>query len=114
MFEFIAVDQEKLCAFYAEVFGWDYRVSGGFAYIDFPDQQLTPLGGIGQAQPDTPGWEPGCHFYLATDDVEGTLDAVVAAGGTRYVDPQTVDGYTFAMFKDPEGNVVGLLLTGRE
>jgi hypothetical protein len=38
----------------------------------------------------------------------------VAAGGTRYVDPQTVDGYTFAMFKDPEGNVVGLLLTGRE
>jgi hypothetical protein len=25
-----------------------------------------------------------------------------------------VDGYTFAMFKDPEGNVVGLLLTGRE
>ena len=108
MFEFIADDPEVLKAFYTNVFGWTYDVQDGFAYIQFPPTRVTPLGGIGQASGEH-GWEAGRSFYLATDDVEQTLDAVVAAGGTVWVEPTTAGGYHFAMFKDPAGNVVGLL-----
>jgi len=111
MFEFIASDQQRLCDFYQSVFGWQYQLDGGFAYIKFAPQLITPLGGIGQAQPDVPGWQAGRNFYLATDDLEATLADVVAAGGAVYVPVTEADGYHFAMFTDPEGNVVGLLQT---
>ena len=111
MFEFIARDQQRLCDFYQRVFGWQYRVEGGFAYIDFAPQLITPLGGIGQAKPDDPGWQPGRNFYLATDDVPASLAKVVEAGGAVAMPVTETDGYTFAMFTDPEGNLVGLLQT---
>ena len=109
MFEFIATDQKLLCEFYHAVFGWDYDVEDGFAYIHFSPIRIPTLGGIGQAQPQTPGWEPGRNFYLATDDLEKSLAAVEAAGGAVYVPITTAGTYRFAMFTDPEGNVVGLL-----
>lgn len=109
MFEFIAEDQERLCAFYHDVFGWEYDTESGFAYVNFAPATISTLGGIGQAKPATPGWEPGRSFYLATDDVEASLDAVVTAGGSIYVPITDTDGFRFAMFTDPEGNIVGLL-----
>ena len=109
MFEFIAKDQAALCAFYRTVFEWSYDITDGFAYVHFAPTTMATLGGIGQAQPQTPGWEAGRNFYLATDDVDSSLAAVVAAGGAIHVPPTTADHYRFAMFTDPEGNVVGLL-----
>jgi len=109
MFEFIATDQQRLCDFYRTVFGWEYEVREGFAYITFAPAVLTMLGGIGRAQPDTPGWQPGRNFYLATEDLEASLAAVIAAGGAVTVPITDVDGYRFAMFTDPEQNLVGLL-----
>jgi predicted enzyme related to lactoylglutathione lyase len=111
MFEFIASDQKRLCEFYRQVFGWQYQVEGGFAYVKFAPQLITPLGGIGQAKPDEPGWQPGRNFYLATHDVKASLAKVVEAGGKVAVPVTETDGYTFAMFTDPEGNLVGLLQT---
>jgi len=109
MFEFIAADQQRLCDFYRTVFGWEYDVQGGFAYVHFPPATVTLLGGIGQAKPDVPGWQPGRSFYLATEDLEASLAAVIAAGGEVTVPVTDVDGYRFAMFTDPEQNLVGLL-----
>ena len=109
MFEFISERPDRLRTFYREVFGWDYETSGGFSYVTFGSPPPTSLGGIGQAKPSTPGWEPGARFYLATADLEETLEAVVRAGGARYVEPERVDTYRFAMFTDPDGNIVGLL-----
>jgi uncharacterized protein len=114
MFEFIARNQQQLCDFYQRVFGWQYRVEGGFAYIDFAPQLITALGGIGQAKPDDPGRRPGRNFYLATEDVTASLAEVVAAGGAVAVPVTETDGYTFAMFTDPEGNLVGLPQTKTE
>ncbi len=108
MFEFIADDPEALKSFYGDVFGWSYVVQDGFAYVEFAPTTLTPLGGIGQAGTER-GWEAGRSFYLATDDLEATLATVVASGGSVWVEPTTAGGYHFAMFKDPAGNVVGLL-----
>ena len=109
MFEFIARNRQQLGEFYQRVFGRQYRVEGGFAYIDFAPQLITPLGGIGHAKPDDPGWQPGRNFYLATEDVTASLAKVVEAGGAVAVPVTEADGYTFAMFTDPEGSLVGLL-----
>ncbi len=109
MFELISERPEDLRAFYRAVFDWDYEFSAGFAYVTFAGPPPTTLGGIGQAQTGVPGWEPGARFYLATEDLEATLEAVAQAGGARYVEPQHVDAYRFAMFTDPEANIVGLL-----
>lgn len=110
MFEVIAHDQARLKRFYAQVFGWTFEVgSSGFAYVHFARQPRILLGGIGQAQPNTPGFEPGHAFYLEVDALEATVAAAVAAGGECFVDPADVDGYRFAMIRDPEGNPIGLI-----
>ena len=110
MFELIANDQATLSAFYRQVFGWSYQDgTGGFQYIHFPAGSPPLLGGIGQAQPGTPGFEPGHNFYLLVDQVEPVLAAVFAAGGTALMPPTAIDGYRIAMFRDPEGNPVGLI-----
>nr|WKF61250.1 hypothetical protein HUO10_005781 [Paraburkholderia busanensis] len=110
MFEIIARDQPRLKTFYADVFGWRYTTgSQGFAYVPFPARVNPLLGGIGPAQPDTPGYAPGTNFYLRVEDLESAIARAVEYGGQRYVGPVSVDGYTFAMIKDPEGNAIGLI-----
>lgn len=109
MFELIANDQERMKEFYQKVFGWTYEDgTGGFAYIKFPPMTVSLLGGIGQANPKEPGFLPGHNFYLQVDDVDATLQRALDAGGGPLMSPATVDGYTFAMFYDPEGNPVGV------
>jgi hypothetical protein len=39
----------------------------------------------------------------------GTQARALAAGGTRYMEPASADGYTFAMIRNPEGNPMGLI-----
>lgn len=110
MFEIIARDQAALKTFYANVFGWHYATGGaGFAYIPFPARINPLLGGIGQAESGTPGYAPGTNFYLRVEDLDTAIARAVECGGQRYVAPVSVDGYTFAMIKDPEGNVIGLI-----
>ncbi|RMQ49742.1 hypothetical protein ALQ04_01312 [Pseudomonas cichorii] len=110
MFEIIAKDSAAARAFYQQVFGWQYQSgTGGFSYIHFPAGTPPLLGGIGQADPDLPGFEPGHNFYLLVDALEPVLEAALAAGGSALMSPTAIDGYRFAMFKDPEGNPVGLI-----
>lgn len=110
MFEIIARDQAAAQAFYARVFGWNYAAgASGFAYVHFPVQVEPLLGGIGQADASVPGFEPGHNFYLRVDRLDDAIAAAEAAGGSRFVDPTPVDGYRFAMIRDPEGNPVGLI-----
>ena len=110
MFEIIAKQQGVLMDFYTKVFGWRYRRgTEGFAYARFDVPGGAALGGIGQADPSMPGYAPGRSFYLLVPDLRAALAAVEAAGGTCTMAPASADGYAFAMFADPEGNVVGLL-----
>lgn len=110
MFEIIAKDSATARAFYQQVFGWQYQTgTGGFSYIHFPAGTPPLLGGIGQADPSIPGFEPGHNFYLLVDTLEPVLETALAAGGSALMPPTAIDGYRFAMFKDPEGNPVGLI-----
>ena len=110
MFEIIAKDQARAQAFYAQVFGWSYELgTGRFAYVHFPLQARPLLGGIGQANPGVPGFEPGHSFYLLVSSLETTIAAAQAAGGRLHAPIASVDGYRFAMIQDPEGNPIGLI-----
>jgi uncharacterized protein len=109
MFEVIAADQETSKAFYKAVFGWTYRDgTGNFAYVDFHGTTPSLLGGIGQAN-DEPGFAAGTNFYLLVDNVAAALKRAVNAGGSVLMERTELDGFTFAMFTDPEGNPVGLI-----
>lgn len=110
MFEVMANDQAAMKQFYSDVFGWTFENGKeGFAYVHFKPAAMPLLGGIGKADSDTPGLEPGHSFYFRVEDIEATLMRIVAAGGTRHMPETQADGYTFAMAKDPEGNIFGLV-----
>jgi predicted enzyme related to lactoylglutathione lyase len=110
MFEIIARDQAMIQHFYTAVFGWQYQTgTGGFSYIHFPAGVPPLLGGIGQAEANTPGFAPGHNFYLLVDDLAPVIARAVAAGGQKLMPPTAIDGYHFAMITDPEGNPVGLV-----
>lgn len=88
MFEIIANDQAHLKTFYQTVFHWNYPIgTGDFAYVKFPVQTLP----------------------LLVDDLQATITAALAAGASKLADPADIDGYHFAMIKDPEGNPIGLI-----
>jgi uncharacterized protein len=109
MFEIMGIDQEKLVNFYSGVFDWQVEYSSGFAYIHFPPASYHLLGGIGQAKPGVPGWGKGVTFYIQVDDLKATLDKVTSNGGAVVVEPVEADGYHFAMFEDPECNLIGII-----
>jgi uncharacterized protein len=110
MFEIMAADQAGLTGFYKAVFGWEIQPgTGGFGYVHFPSEARPLLGGIGQAQPGVAGYEKGIVFYFMVRSAAETLELVTANGGSVVVHPTPVDGYTFANFRDPEGNLLGLI-----
>ncbi len=109
-FEVLARDQAALSAFYRAVFGWSLEPGqSGFDYVTLPSP-LAVRGGVGQAQPGQPGQDPGTNFYVVVDDVDGALARAESAGGSVLLPSTSVDGYTFALFEDPEGNAVGVVL----
>ena len=67
-------------------------------------------GGIGGAQEGQPNM---VTFYVQTVDIEASLKKAVALGG-KVVMPATEipNMVTFALFSDPEGNVIGLVKSG--
>ncbi|MEU7425520.1 VOC family protein [Streptomyces sp. NPDC040750] len=95
--------------FYAELFGWEFQPG---------PQQLGPyvralldgreVAGMGQLPPDRRlpiAWTP----YLATEDVDGTADAVRLCGGTVAVGPiDAAEAGRLAIASDPAGAVFGI------
>ncbi|MFI7542456.1 VOC family protein [Actinoplanes sp. NPDC049599] len=92
--------------FYAKAFGWsmqeagaDYRLvqaaEGGFG------------GGLMRAHPPMP---PYVTVYVQVEDLAEALRSIGELGGTTLVPPTAINKTaSFALFRDPEGNTVGLL-----
>ena len=68
-------------------------------------------GGIGGGVTSSPQGGPGhVTFYVAVDDPQAALDQAESLGGKTIVPVTEVpDMVTFALFADPEGNVVGVV-----
>ena len=105
-FEVVGKDPKKLHGFYSSIFGWKIDANNPMNYgLVEAGREGAIGGGIGQA-------EGSAHatFYIEVPDPQATLDQVGRAGGKTVV-PVTVipNMVTFAMFTDPEGNLVGLV-----
>ncbi len=105
-FEIAGQDPKKLQGFYGGVFGWAIDANNPMSYglIDNGGQGIN--GGIGGAE----GGKGHAVFYIEVNDTDTFLKKVEAAGGKTVVPTQVIpDMVTFAMFTDPEGNLVGLV-----
>lgn len=102
--DFEAEDPKALAAFYADLFGWNIHTDVPSDYTMF-EAEGGPGGGF-------VGLSPGNHVipYVQTDNIEATLAQAVALGGKVLVTKQEMPGGAWAVFADPTGNKVGLLL----
>lgn len=99
-------DMPALREFYAKAFGWNIVDAGPtYSLVEAAD------GGLGGGIMQTPGQAPPyVAVYVAVDDLHASLDEIKNLGGTALVPPTAIDeSMSFAMFRDPEGNVIGLL-----
>ena len=86
-------------AFYADAFGWAFTDYGpAYAGIQGPDREV---GGLEQADAVRTG---GPLVILYSDDLEASLAAVEAAGGTVSTPPFGFPGGRRFHFRDPSGN----------
>jgi predicted enzyme related to lactoylglutathione lyase len=107
-FEIIGTDPAALHKFYKDVFDWklsDPAVEmGNYSMVDNEGRGIG--GGIGGAMDGN----NRTTLYIEVESVQSALDKA-ASNGAEVVMPtmKVMEGVTIAMFKDPGGNVVGLL-----
>jgi predicted enzyme related to lactoylglutathione lyase len=108
-FEITGPDGDALRAFYSEIFGWEISVmKEPMDYGSVGAQDGKGIGG-GVAQSE----HAGVTVYVEVDDPAEVLARIAEAGGETVQDVTEVpDIVTFAMFRDPQGNVIGLVKGG--
>lgn len=105
-FEIGSPDVEKSRRFYTDLFSWGVSVDdNGYGVVSTGSDQ-----GIGGGIMPSPGEHaPWVSFYVLVDDLEKYLDRAVELGGSRLMGPTPIGEMgSFAMFRDPDGNVLGL------
>lgn len=101
-FEIAGPDGAKLREFYASMFDW--RIDDNLTIAEASTGGLR--GGIRQDPPDK-------VFYLGVPSIAEKLGRIEAAGGEVLVPRTEIPGVvTFALFRDPAGNVLGLAEDG--
>jgi uncharacterized protein len=105
-FEINAQDAPATQKFYKDLFGWgiDTNNPDNYGMIDTKNEGTGINGGIGASQQGK-SW---VTFYVECDDPAATLAKAERLGGTRVMEPMESMNVTYALFADPEGNVIGL------
>lgn len=110
-------DPEAATTFYSALFGWEFEANdtgGGPPYfIGHLDGRR--VAGLMQQPPDlaAQGVPSSWNNYVATDDIEATVAAGTAAGGTTLMPPMDVmDTGRMAIMADPNGAVIGFWQAG--
>jgi predicted enzyme related to lactoylglutathione lyase len=97
--EFTVTDLAEAKRFYGEAFGWSFNDYGpSYAGIQGPEREV---GGMTQGDRVTAG---GPLVVLFSEDLEASLAAVRAAGGTIVTEPFEFPGGRRFHFNDPSGN----------
>jgi predicted enzyme related to lactoylglutathione lyase len=100
-----ATDIARSVAFYTTIFGWKTRARGDGSTA-FDDGVGEVSGAWVTGRPSSP--TPGLLLYIMVDDVAASSDLVNATGGkiVHALDKNAPEW--FALFADPDGNVLGL------
>jgi len=103
-------DAEKSRAWYEKVFGWQTEFMPEMNYSTFSfGKEGYPVGGGLNGDADAPS---GTIAYFATDSVATSLAKAKAEGAEVVVDVSPIPNMgMFAIFKDPDGNMLGLFST---
>jgi uncharacterized protein len=107
-FEIYGKDASKLQSFYADLFGWEIHADNpmnyGIVHTNSGDKGIG--GGITEG-------DARVNVVVDVDDLQKYLDKAVSMGG-EVVTPITEipDMVTWAEFRDPAGNVIGISLAG--
>lgn len=103
--EIPATDVQRSAAFYAASFGWHVRTRSN-GEVAFDDGVGEVSGTWVTSRPAVP--QVGTLIYIMVDDMNATIDKVVANGG-EIVQPVGADlPEITARFRDPGGNVFGI------
>jgi predicted enzyme related to lactoylglutathione lyase len=106
-FEATGKDGAKIREFYGKVFGWSFNVMPEMDYgiVDNGGKGINGgIGGTGDA-PDT-----SAVFYVAVADPQATLDRAEQLGGKTAMPVMEIPNIvTLAQFRDPAGNLVGVV-----
>ena len=103
-FEVAGSDGAKLQQFYGDLFGWKINSDNAMSYgiVDNGGEGIN--GGIAESPNG-----PHLTWYVQVDDIDAYLEKAESQGATT-VRPRTeMEMVTFALFSDPDGNVVGLV-----
>lgn len=104
-FEIHGKDGAKSQKFYKDLFGWNINADNPMNYgmVDGGD------GGIGGGI--TGDQQAFVTVYVTVDDLNATLKKAESLGGRTLMPPTDVpDGPKIAMFADPDGNSIGIML----
>ena len=108
-FEIGARDNDTLISFYHDLFSWQIQRMGETYSLVDTQAGSGISGGIGRSSDGTP-W---VSFYVGVEDLQAVLDKAESLGGATVVPITEIpDMLTFAMFNDPDGNLVGIVKTG--
>lgn len=106
-FEIMGKDAAKCRDFYVKLFDWHVDNSNPMEYGVVDTHTEVGIGGGIMAPPNG---MTGVTVYVAVDDLQAYLDKAEGLGGKTVMPPTEVpDMVTFAMFSDPDGNVIGLV-----
>ena len=103
--EIPAIDIKRSAAFYTSVFGWETRQrKDGSTAFDDAVREVSGSWVTGRKA----ATEATILLYIMVDDIEETIKAIIAHGGT-IVQPVGMDAPEItARFTDPAGNIIGL------
>ncbi len=109
-FEILGTDGRRLMDFYRDLFGWELRevpMTGyeSYAYLPAPDEGIG--GGVGQLADGEPAV---VTIYVEVVDPQAMLDRALEAGAELELPVTAIPGVgAIARFRDPQGNVVGVV-----
>jgi predicted enzyme related to lactoylglutathione lyase len=113
-FEVMGKDPQALRTFYKQAFDWEIGAPmpgpNNYALVK-PQGEGSTEGGInGGIGGGIEGYDGHVTFYAAVPNLEVALDKIASLGGSTMMPPEDVPGGPrIALFKDPEGHVVGLV-----
>jgi predicted enzyme related to lactoylglutathione lyase len=105
-FDYIEINVSDMAAsraFYERAFGWEFLDYGpDYSGIKGPDGDVGGLNGEREPGPGGP------LVLLYSDDLDATVESVVAAGGVVVEQPYDFPGGRRFIFADPSGNRLGV------
>ena len=109
-FDIAAPDLGAQAVFYTAVFDWTPDAQGGLTV-----PVASPLPGNLRVEPSSQGTVTERVLYVGVPDINATLAAVTANGGSLVFGRTVVPGIVIlALFNDPAGNRMGLVELGAD